>query len=78
MRVYLNRDGEWKIDAPDTTLESRSRVITNALYDLDGDGRPELVRLEFNFSVLELVELLLSRAVNRLESRFVRSSRLGR
>lgn len=64
LRVYLNRDGAWKIDAPDTTLETRSRVITNALYDLDGDERPELVRLEFNFSVLELVELLLSRELD--------------
>jgi hypothetical protein len=34
--------------------------MSNALNDMNGDGRPELVRLEFNFSVLEVVELLLS------------------
>ncbi len=60
LRIFLNRDGSWHIDEPDFMSEADSLLMSNALNDMDGDGRPELVRLEFNFSVLEVVELLLS------------------
>ena len=58
---YRNKNGVWNIGAPDQQLKSEASLASNALVDLDVNGRMELVRLELDFSLLELIEILLSR-----------------
>jgi hypothetical protein len=58
---YRNRDGRWNIGSPDQMLKSEASLASNALVDLDMNGRMELVRLELDFSLWELIEILLSR-----------------
>jgi hypothetical protein len=62
--VYMNRDGGWNLGEPDETLRSKASLVSNALFDFDRDGRRELIRLEFAFTLLEFVELLVSREVD--------------
>jgi hypothetical protein len=64
IHVYRNRGGSWDIAHPDQVLDAKASIVSNALLDLDRDGRPELLRLEFRFSLLEVVELLLSREID--------------
>ena len=61
---YRNRDGFWPIGTPDQTLATKAGLASNALVDLDKDGQAELVRLEVDFSLLELIEILLSREID--------------
>ena len=58
---YENKDGGWAIGQPDHVFRSDASLASNALVDLDNDGRTEMVRLELDFSVFELIEILLSR-----------------
>jgi len=37
---------------------------THLLLDIDGDNTYELVRIQFKFSVLEVVEILLTRKID--------------
>jgi len=62
--VYMNRDGEWNLAEPDEILSTKARLMSNALFDLDRDGRRELMRLEFKFTLLEVMELMLSREID--------------
>ncbi len=62
--VFLNDGKGWRLDRPAQTLTTSTSLVSNALYDLDADGRAELVRLEFQFSLLEVMELLLSRELD--------------
>jgi len=60
----MNRDGRWNLDEPDQVITHHASRGSAALVDLDGDGKSELVRVEFQFSVLEVVEILLSREID--------------
>jgi hypothetical protein len=62
--VYMNRDGGWNIAEPDEVFRTEASLISNALCDFDRDGRRELIRVEFRFSLLEFVEILLSREID--------------
>jgi hypothetical protein len=62
--VCMNLDGGWNIAEPDEVLHAEASLMSNALFDFDQDGRRELIRVEFRFSLLEFVELLLSRKVD--------------
>jgi hypothetical protein len=62
--VHMNRGGEWKLDEPDHVFRSEASLDTNALLDLDGDGRTELLRMKLHFSVLEVVEFFLTREID--------------
>jgi hypothetical protein len=62
--LYLNRSGRWRLDAPDQTITLPGSLSSNALLDMDRDGRSELVRLQFSFSLLEVIEILVSRAID--------------
>lgn len=62
--VYVNRDGQWRLDAPDGTFTSTDALASNTLVDLDRDGRPELLRIQIKFSLLELIELLVTREID--------------
>ena len=61
--VHLNREGEWNLDEPDQVFETKGWG-TDELVDLDGDGRPELVRVRLSLSVLEIVEALVTRSLD--------------
>jgi hypothetical protein len=62
--VHMNRGGEWKLDEPDHVFRSKASLDTNALIDLNGDGHTELLRMKFRFSLLEVVEFLLTREID--------------
>ncbi len=61
--VYMNRDGAWNLEEPDQTQTTKASLSSNALVDLDGDGRMELLRLGFTFNVFEVIQLLLTREI---------------
>jgi hypothetical protein len=60
--AYMNRGGVWDLNSADRTFESGEALGSDTLIDMDGDGRPELVRVSIPFSLLELVEALLTRS----------------
>lgn len=62
--VHMNRGGGWNLEEPDQVFHSESSLEANALLDLDGDGRAELLRMQLHFSLLEVVEFLLTRDVD--------------
>ena len=59
--IYRNRDGRWDLDNPDDTYVSEGTLSSDLLIDVDSDGVLELARVQFKYSVFELVELLLTR-----------------
>ena len=61
---YRNRDGQWDLDDPDETFVDDGTLSSDLLLDIDGDNAYELVRIQFKFSVLEVVEILLTRKVD--------------
>jgi hypothetical protein len=62
--AYLNRDGDWDWSEPVGVFKSEGALAGDLLVDLDGDGRPELLRTEVPMSVLEMVELLVTGSVD--------------
>jgi hypothetical protein len=62
--VHMNRGGGWDLDEPDQVFRSEESLEANALIDLDGDGRTELLRINLHFNLLEVVEFLLTRDVD--------------
>jgi hypothetical protein len=62
--AYLNRDGDWDRENPVGVFESQNALAGDLLVDLDADGRPELLRTEVPMSVLEVVELLVTGAID--------------
>ncbi|MEX2206186.1 MAG: VCBS repeat-containing protein [Myxococcota bacterium] len=65
-RIYLNRDGVWDLAKPDFVSDVGSGWGADQLVDIDRDGRPELLHVSLPFSVLELVEALITRSVDAL------------
>ncbi len=63
-RIYLNRDGVWDLAKPDYVSDTAAGWGADQLVDLDRDGRPELLHISLPFSVLELVETLVTRSVD--------------
>ncbi|MEE9608002.1 MAG: VCBS repeat-containing protein [Myxococcota bacterium] len=63
-RVHLNRAGSWDLRSPDQVFHFRGGFSTIELLDLDGDGRPELLDARIPLSILELVEILVTRAID--------------
>jgi hypothetical protein len=62
--VFLNRAGEWNLDAPDGTFTSNNALASNVLIDIENDGVLELLRIKIKFSLLEFVELLLTQEID--------------
>jgi len=62
--IYFNRDGRWNLAEPDDRFVSKGTVASDLLVDLGQDGRLELVRIELKFSLLEIVELLLTKEID--------------
>jgi len=61
---YRNQNGHWNLDNPDETFVSEGTLSSDLLVDIDTDNTFELVRIQFKFSVLEVVEILLTRNVD--------------
>lgn len=64
LSLYMNKNGGWNLDTPDQVIVHSASFGSAALIDLDGDRISELVRVEFQFSVLEVVEMLLSKEID--------------
>ncbi len=62
-RIYLNSDGAWQLETPAHTIDSRGAIGSEVPLDIDGDGRPELVRVILPFSTMGLVKTLLTRTI---------------
>jgi hypothetical protein len=62
--IHLNRDGQWNLERPDQTFTYQGGWNSFQVVDLEGDGRVELVEARLRLSVLELVEVLLTRALD--------------
>lgn len=61
---YRNRKGRWNLTSPDDKFVSDGAYSSDLLLDIDGDDADELIRIQFEFSVLELVEILLTRKID--------------
>lgn len=64
IEILMNRDGGWRLDAPDQRFRVEGGVAIHEISDLDGDGRAELVSVRIPTGVVELVEVLVTRAVD--------------
>ncbi len=62
--LHRNRRGSWDVERADQTLPPLEGFGTSELIDLDGDGRLDLLRFRIPLSVLELVELLVTRSAD--------------
>jgi hypothetical protein len=71
--IYMNREGTWDLSSPDRSYATKGAIGSNSLMDLDGDGLPELVRASIKVSVLELVEVLITRELDVEVSLFANS-----
>jgi hypothetical protein len=62
-RLHRNRDGRWDLAAPDQVFERNGGVEVDELVDLDGDGRPELLRAFLPLGLLDLARLFVQRTI---------------
>ncbi len=62
--IYFNRGSGWKLDAPDYGFETAKVLGADQLIDIDGDGRLDLMRIGVPISVLELIEIFLTEALD--------------
>lgn len=62
--IYFNRDGRWDLAEPDDRFVSKGTLSSDLLVDLDQDNKLELVRIQLKFSLLEIVELLLTQEID--------------
>jgi hypothetical protein len=81
--IHLNQGSGWNLAHPDQQFRTESGLTGSVVIDLDGDGRVELIEARIPTGVLEIVEVLVTRAIDaevaiyrqggRLESRPTRS-----
>ncbi len=64
LTVHLNREGAWKLGAPDQSFRVEGGLATHQLVDLEGDGNLELMWGRIPSGVLEFVEVLLTEAID--------------
>jgi hypothetical protein len=62
--LHLNRAGTWNLAEPDQRFAASERWNAWILVDLDGDGRVELGEAQVPLSILELIELLVTRSLD--------------
>ena len=67
-RIFFNRDGDWDIENADEEFVSEGAVTSDLLMNIDRDDALELIRIQIKFSVLEMVELLLTREIDAVVS----------
>lgn len=59
--LYHNRAGRFALDAPEQSFERSGGVVLDELIDLDGDARPELLRMFLPLGLLDLARLFVRR-----------------
>jgi FG-GAP-like repeat len=64
VRIHMNRGGHWDLAKPDQQFRVEAGLSGNVVMDLDGDGRVELIEARLPAGVLEVVEALVTRAVD--------------
>jgi hypothetical protein len=62
--IFYNRDGSWNIAEPDQSFVSDGALGSDLLLDVDQDNILELVRIRQKFSVLEMIEILLTQEID--------------
>ncbi len=62
--VHVNRGSGWNLDEPDQVLEAKKAWTADQISDLDGDGVPELLRLRIPVTVFEVIEMLVTQAID--------------
>ncbi len=62
--IHFNRDGQWDLERPDFSLRREKRTGADQLLDVDGDGRLELLQGQIPVTVLELVEVFVTRSLD--------------
>ena len=62
--LHLNRDGDWDLNHPDMSVEKERALAVDQLVDLNGDGQLELLQGIVPLSILELVEVFLTRSLD--------------
>ncbi len=62
--IHLNRDGAWNLDQSDQYFTIEGGLAGNVVIDLDGDGAVELIEARIPTGVLEVVEVLVTRAID--------------
>ncbi len=62
--IYFNRGSGWNLDKPDYAFEDSKVMGADALIDVDGDGRLELIRVGVEISILELIEIFWTEALD--------------
>ena len=63
LAVHLNRAGSFDLRNPDQVIPTAG-LATTQVTDLDGDGRMELVSVRLASGILEIVEVLLTEAID--------------
>ncbi len=62
--LYRNVGGTWDLDQPVQRFEAEGGFSSHDLLDLDGDGHAELLSVRVPTGVLEIVETLVTRAID--------------
>ena len=62
--IHFNRGHGWNLDKPDYAFEASKVMGADSLIDLDGDGRLELLHAGVTISILELIEIFLTEAID--------------
>jgi hypothetical protein len=63
-RIHRNRGGTFDLAKPDREFVREGGVAADQLIDLDGDGRPEWLRIFLPFGLLEIAELFVQRSID--------------
>ena len=63
-RIHLNRGGTFDLAHPDREYVREGGVAADELIDLDGDGRPDWLRVFAPFGLLEIAQLFLQRSID--------------
>lgn len=62
--IHRNRDGAWNLDRADQVFRTKGGLTSTQVIDVDGDGRPELATIRIPTGVFEVVEVLVTRAID--------------
>jgi hypothetical protein len=75
VRIHMNRGGHWNLARPDQEFRTEGGLTGNVVIDLDGDDRVELVEARIPAGVLQVVEALVTRAIDADVSIYRRGDR---
>lgn len=62
--IYRNIKDGWDLSTPDQRFVSEGTLVSDRLIDIDNDKKFELLRIQLKLSVLEIVELLLTKSID--------------